>query len=413
MTAIATAPASVQRRSFSEVWVITIGHALTHWYPATFYLLLPVIGKELGLSYAEIGTILSCQYFAGAISNIPGGILVDSIGHKALLMALSLFWVGVPYLLMGFTSAYWMLLVCSTLVGIGNNLWHPTAIPLLGHRFPERRGLVMSFHSMGGNVGDAVAPLAAGALLAIFTWRQVVVMNVVPGIFMSVVILLYLGRLREGTRSDKAETAQAPPELKVVLAGLGQLLMNKTLLLLSLGAAFRSMTERALLTFLPLFLAGQMGYPLAWVGGWMFALQMAGFLAAPIGGHLSDRMGRRRIILSSMAMTGVVLVFMAVAGRSVAFVFFIAFLGFFLYATRAVLQAWLLETTPKSMGGTSIGVLFGTQAIGAAIGPFVCGLIADRYGLMATFYFLAGTIVIANLFVFFTPADQELKLASR
>jgi MFS family permease len=413
MTAIATASPSVQRRSFGEVWVITIGHALTHWYPATFYLLLPVIGKELGLSYAEIGTILSCQYFAGAISNIPGGILVDSIGRKGLLMALSLFWVGVPYLLMGCTSSYWMLLACSTLVGIGNNLWHPTAIPLLGHRFPERRGLVMSFHAMGGNVGDAVAPLAAGALLAIFTWRQVVVMNVVPGILMSAIILLYLGRLREGTQSEKAGIAPARSELKVVLGGLRQLLANKTLLLLSLSSAFRSMTERALLTFLPLFLAGQMGYPLAWVGGWMFALQMAGFLAAPIGGHLSDQMGRRRIIMSSMAMTGVVLVFMAVAGHSVAFVFFIAFLGFFLYATRAVLQAWLLETTPKSMGGTSIGILFGTQALGAAIGPFVSGLIADQYGLMATFYFLAGTIVVANLFVFFTPADRELQLAGR
>jgi MFS family permease len=412
MTAIATASEGVQPRSFGEVWVITIGHALTHWYPATFFLLLPLIGKELGLSYAEIGTILTVQYFAGAISNIPGGILVDSTGRKGLLMALSLFWVGFPYLLMGFTSAYWMLLACAALVGIGNNLWHPTAIPLLGQRFPERRGLVMSFHGMGGNVGDAVAPLAAGALLMIFTWRQVVVVNVIPGIFMAVIILLYLGRLQEGTEAGKARSGQGGSELKVVLAGLGQLLRNKTLLLLSLGAAFRSMTERALLTFLPVFLAQQMGFSPAWVGGWLFALQMAGFLAAPIGGYLSDQMGRRRIIMSSMAMTGVVLVFMAVAGHSVAFVFFIAFLGCFLYATRAVLQAWLLETTPKNMGGTSIGILFGIQAIGSAIGPIICGLIADRYGLMATFYFLAFTIVIANLFVFFTPSDSELKSAA-
>jgi len=63
------------------------------------------------------------------------------------------------------------------------------------------------------------------------------------------------------------------------------------------------------------------------------------------------------------------------------------------------------------MGGTSIGILFGMQAVGSAIGPFVGGLIADQYGLMATFYFLAGTIVIANLFVFFTPADPKPKSA--
>ena len=152
------------QRSFLDVWMITIGHAFTHWYPATFYLLLPLIGSELGLSYAEIGSILTAQFVAGAISNIPGGLIVDSVGRKGVLMAVSLSWVGVPYLLMGLSHTYWMLLGCAALVGMGNNLWHPSAIPLLANRFPSRRGLVMSFHGMAGNVGDAFAPLVAGAL---------------------------------------------------------------------------------------------------------------------------------------------------------------------------------------------------------------------------------------------------------
>jgi MFS family permease len=152
-------------RSMLEVWIITVGHALTHWYPSTFYILLPLIGVELGLSYGQIGMILTAQYAAGAISNLPGGILVDSMSRKGVLMAASLFWIGVPYFLMGFSDAYWVLLTCSALIGVGNNLWHPTAIPWLGRRYPERKGLVMAYHGMGGNVGDALAPLAAGALL--------------------------------------------------------------------------------------------------------------------------------------------------------------------------------------------------------------------------------------------------------
>jgi predicted MFS family arabinose efflux permease len=114
-----------------------------------------------------------------------------------------------------------------------------------------------------------------------------------------------------------------------------------------------------------------------------------------------------------MAMSAVVLLFMAVAGRSPAFVFFVAFLGFFLFAIRAVLQAWLLDATPKHMGGTSIGILFGTQAAGAAIGPVAGGVIADHYGIMATFYFLAATIVVANMCVFFTPAAQPREESRR
>ena len=77
-------------KSFKEVWLISLGHSLTHWYPATFYLLLPVIGAELGLSFSQIGLIMTCQYLAGAVANIPGGVLVDTVGRKGLLMAVSL-----------------------------------------------------------------------------------------------------------------------------------------------------------------------------------------------------------------------------------------------------------------------------------------------------------------------------------
>jgi MFS family permease len=114
-------------------------------------------------------------------------------------------------------------------------------------------------------------------------------------------------------------------------------------------------------------------------------------------------MGRRSIMMTSMLMTAVVLVFMAFAGKSLAFIVFIAILGFFLYAIRPVMQAWLLETTPKNMGGTSIGILFGAQSLGASVAPLIAGMIADRYGLLATFWFLAGTIVLANLFIFAMP----------
>ncbi len=94
---------------------------------------------------------------------------------------------------------------------------------------------------------------------------------------------------------------------------------------------------------------------------------------------------------------------MALAGGSPLFIFLVAVLGFFLYATRPVIQAWMLDITPKNMGGSSIGVLFGAQAVGAALGPWFGGMIADHYGLLATFYFLAVTIVVANVLVFWTP----------
>ena len=403
------APGKAPERSFREVWLITFGHALTHWYPSTFYLLLPIIGRELGLNYSEIGLIMTCQYVAGAIANVPGGIIVDTVGRKGLLMALSLFWVGFPYLLMGFSHGYLMLIGCVTLVGFGNSLWHPTAISTLAGRFPERKGLVLSLHGMGGNVGDAFAPLVVGSLLAVLTWRQVVVLNVIPGMVMSLLLLAFLGTLRVGARAKAKKPAEEAhgQSLADYFRGVPALFRNRGLIVLTASSAFRSMTQNALLTFLPVYLAYDMHYPPFWVGAGMFALQAAGFAASPIAGHLSDRMGRRNIMMTSMAMTAVVLVFMAVAGRSPAFIFFIAVLGFFLYAIRPVLQAWLLESTPKNMGGTSIGILFGAQSLGSSVAPLLGGLIADRYGLTSAFWFLAFTIVVANLFIIAMPAEAK------
>src|ERR1700688_3099258 len=123
-------------------------------------------------------------------------MLVDSVYREGLLMLGSLFWVGAAYLFMSLSHQYWMLLSCAALVGMENTLWHLLAIPLLARRFPERRGLVVSIHGMGGNVGDAVAPLVVGAMLSILSWRNVMVLNVIPGMMMSCVILLSLGRMQ-------------------------------------------------------------------------------------------------------------------------------------------------------------------------------------------------------------------------
>jgi MFS family permease len=394
LSAAVLPPPPAPRSGWRELWLITLGHSLTHWYPATFYLLLPLIGTELGLSYSQIGLIMTCQYIAAAVANVPGGVLADTVGRKGLLMAVSLFWVGFPYLLIGFTHNYPMLLACIALVGFGNSLWHPTAIPTLGRRYPERKGLVLSLHGMGGNVGDAVAPVVVGAALAIFTWREVVVMNVLPGLVVALLIFLLMGTLSLDPKK-KHETQSFSEYLK----GLRQLLRSRALVLLSTGSSFRTMTQAGLLTFLPVFLAHEMGYSPFWVGACLFALQAAGFAAAPLAGHLSDRVGRKSILMGSMLLSGLVLAAMALAGGSPLFIALVAVLGFFLYATRPVIQAWLLESTPKNMGGSSIGVLFGAQAVGAALGPLLGGMVADVYGLLAAFYFLAGTIVVANLFV--------------
>lgn len=412
MNTVAATTAAAAPRSFKDVWLISAGHAFTHWYTATFYLLLPLIGKELGLSYTEIGLIMTTQHIVGAISNLPGGMVVDMVGKKGYLMATSLFWVGFPYALMSLTHNYWMLLVCVTLVGIGNNLWHPAAITTLAYRYPDRKGLVISVHGMGGNVADGLAPLVVGALLAWFTWRTVVVINVVPGLVMAAMILVMLGAFSMSTSHDHVNAGGRSRSTRDYLKDVMSLLRNRALMLVSIGSAFRTMTQTGLLTFLPVYLAYELDYSPFVVGVCMSAMQVAGFAASPIGGHLSDKMGRKRIVMSSMVLTCVMIVFMALAGKSVTFVLFIALVGFFLYAMRPVLQAWAVEATPRELAGSGVGLQFGIQHIGASIAPALFGMIADAYDIYTAFYFLAGTILFANVLIVFMP-DQKTVPARR
>jgi len=402
----ATATVATTSAPFKEVWLISLGHSLTHWYPATFYLLLPIIGKELGLSYTEIGFIMTVQNAVGAITNIPGGIIVDAIGYQGRLMALSLFWVGFPYLLMSFTESYWMLLACMILIGIGNNLWHPAAISTLGRRFPDRKGLALSFHGMGGNFGEALAPLAIGALLTVLTWRSVVVVNLVPGVLMAAMILLYLGTMNLQPSSDGRSKAE-----KFSWAGYANqvkvLFSDRTLVLIASCSFFRSGAQSALLTFLPLYLANKMGYTPAGIGVALFVLQAVAFTSAPLAGYASDKVGRRSVMIGALVMTAVVMFLMAFAAESSWVIFLIALLGFFMYATRPVIQAWSLEAAPASVGGTVVGIMFGVQALGAAISPWAGGAIADSYSLSGTFYFLTALIVAANVVILFVPAPKK------
>ena len=78
---------------------------------------------------------------------------------------------------------------------------------------------------------------------------------------------------------------------------------------------------------------------------------------------------------------------------------------------RAALQAWAIESTPKHLAGTAVGVQFGATALGSSISPLIFGIIADATNVYTGFYFLAGTIIFANLLVYFMPNTEAPKAA--
>jgi len=382
------------RQTDSLLWLVALGHTFTHWCPATFYLLLPFLVKEMGLSYSQAGFLVTVRVAANLLVNIPAGMLVDIIGKKGLLMALALGATGVPYFLVGVSHNFFWVALFMAFVGVGNYLWHPAAISTLSEKYPDKRGFAIAIHAIGPNIGESLAPLLVGVLLLYLSWRNVLFLNLIPGIVIAFILWKFLfGKLNSRTQSKKGLSA------KEYLAGMKKMAQNPSILALVLVAGMRSMTQQGLHTFLPIYLTNDLGLSSAVAGLYLSVTQTAGMIGTPIAGSISDQNGRKRVLTAGLFSTSIVLVILAYFQLTWLFITGLAFLGFFLYAVRPVIWAWVLDLTPKELGGSAVSFFSGSQSLLSSLSPVICGFIADRWGILAAFYFLAGTVFVDNLIV--------------
>ncbi|WP_102348628.1 MFS transporter [Bacillus sp. Marseille-P3661] len=387
-------------------WGICLGHTFTHWYPATFYILLPYLALEYNFSATQAGLLVTVMYIAKSIASMPIGALTDMTTKKNLLMTISLTLAGIPFLFMGFANSYLVIMILIIIMGIGNEMWHPASFSTLSKLYPKQRGFVFGFHGMAANLGDLLAPVIIGAILVSFSWREISYLNIIPGILVGVIIMFMLRKMKVNSNTNKKKTEEKT-SFKDYREGLGELFKNKAVLLIALASGIRSMTQNGLMTFLPLYLAIELSLSPFLVGLYITIMQAGGLIAAPIVGRISDNTDRRKIIFSGMIMTSVLVVAVVIIQINWLLIATMAILGFFLYSLRPVMQAWIMSSTKDKVAGTTTSLLFTTQSVLAALSPLIGGALADQYGFQATFYFIAVIILLGNLVIAFIPKTVE------
>lgn len=385
---------------------ISVGHAMTHWYPGAFLVLLPYFAEDLGLTLTQVGLLIGLRSVTSTLVNLPGGMIVDIVGRPTLIMGLAIAGAGIPYLLLGLTTNFILIASLLAIVGVGNLLYHPAALSSLSELYPTRRGFATAMHSLGASVGDTIAPFAVGIALTWLTWREITIANVVPGLLMALIFWRMMRRVRVSDR--RAETR---PNVRAYGRGLRALLGNRNMLLIALLGGARAMAQNGLSVFLPIYLTIVAGLAPMLVGTYLALVQGAGIVSGPLSGGLSDRIGRRPMIAVGMVSTSVMLVALMALRVEWLFVLALALVGFFLYSMTPVLNAWALEVAPPELGGTSIGILFAAQSLLGGLAPVAGGAIADAYGLQVTFYFIAATILVANLLVLAVKDDKPPRLS--
>lgn len=284
------------------------------------------------------------------------------------------------------------------LIGATNNLWHPAAIVYLSSRYPKNRGYALSIHALGANLGDAVAPLVAGMLLYSMAWPGAAAVNSLPVFAVAAALFLLW-------RGDRAGAVHGKPGMGLgdYFAGMGRLLRNRAVLGLCLMAGLRTTAQNGLLMFLPLYLVDVLKADPLETGSAMMAMQVGGILAVVIAGTLSDRIGRRPIVLAGLGASTVVIAGLTLLGGGPLYVAGVALLGFVLFAVRPVVHSWMMDLTPAEMGGSATSLMFGTQAGLSAIAPVAGGIVADIWGLPSVFYMLAALMLMANMTAVLLP----------
>ncbi len=387
--------------------LVGLGHGATHWIAATFYILLPFIRDELGLSYAQAGSLASVFYAASVTANFGSGPLVDLTGRRVLFQIVSLVVGGAALFAFGISGAFLWLALMVALIGATNNLWHPAAIAYLSARFPKNRGYALSIHALGANLGDAVAPLAAGALLVGMTWPSVAALNALP-VF---AVALALGLLLAGDRGGVTGTPSGMGGGEF-FSGMVRVVRDRAVLGLCLMAGLRTMAQNGLLVFLPLYLADILKVGPATMGAVLMVMQLGGIVASPVAGALSDRIGRRPVVMAGLGVTTVVIAGLTFLGGGPLYVAGVALLGFALFAVRPVVHSWMMDMTPPALGGSATSLMFGTQAALSTAAPLLGGLVAAAWGLPAVFYMLAAIMLMANLVAVFLPRAEPRAAAS-
>ena len=408
MTATASTTALTRQDQFN-VFTVSLGHGVTHWLHIVPTVLLLLVKDEFGLDYTDVGLYGAIYAAAATITNVAGGPLTDLLGRRERFMFASLIIMAVSMVALHFAVDFWTFIAGAVLVSIGNHLWHPAAIPYLAGRYDQRRGYVLSIHSMFSNLGDSAAPTIVGGMVAgwffiTFTWRETALLNALPALLL--LPLFYLIVLPRG--NGERQTEKEGMEVRDYLTGLWRQLKNKSVLGIALMAGFRSTAQHSLRLFFPFYIAEVLtDFTVAEAAGFaglaLTMLNLGGSFAAIPAGMASDRYGRRPVVMWALALSTVFICSLSLLRDEMSLVIGISLVGFSIYALRPVILGWMMDIVPRELRGSCTNLMFTTQSTMQMASPIVAGAIADVYGVVYVFYFAAALLLLANAVAFMLP----------
>ena len=385
-------------------------HTLEHIYSRSFVVLIPAIYVGLGLAPIQAGLLDAVRQLSGGLTSMVGGIIVDVIAHRrGQILAFSFGLMGVGFFLIAVAPTYPLILAAAVIASAGTSLWHPPALGLLAERFPHKKGLVISLHRSTGSIGDSIGPLIVGALLAVVGWRWIVGGGAPLLLILAAVMFVLLWNVG----SYQPASVSIAKNLVTQLRNMNSAMRGTKMWVVFAVSAIRGMGDTSLFWLLPLYLSQELDKSNFIVGVHVALLAAPGVVSGPLFGVLSDRIGRKSIIVFVMAASAILPATMVLGGEGLGMTFSVALFGLFLYSVNSLTQAAAIDIAEgKRLEATFIGLMWGSNAFFGAATSIAAGWLVGRYGWPPAFYMASVLLFLGFLFSLFMPATGMRKLLS-
>ena len=383
---------------------LAVGHVAFHWIIQSFVVVLPEIQRTFGLNAVGVGGVLSMRELASGLVTLPGGVVVDMLRRWwGWLLAACVGASGLGSLLMGISPVYPLLLAGVAVVAVSHSIWHLPASASLSHHFADRRGVMLSFHGVGGSIGDVAGPLITGALLLVMGWRGILSIYAVAPFFMGFMAVWAFRNI-----GDVQEDDAKPDGLAQRLAMTKELFKSPLLWGMTLVRGLRSMALVALVTILPLYLGNELDLSPFNRGFHIGMLIAVGLVAKPVAGLISDKLGRKQVLVPGLIWSCGFALLMIVFDDGIALTVTIAFLGLFLYPDQPILTAALFDVVGREVATTGLGVVSFASFLMAATSPLIAGAIYETAGFQAGLYYIAGLFALAAMVFALLPLSRRI-----
>jgi MFS family permease len=410
-----------------DLALVSAAHAVIHAISVLMPLIYPIIQVEYHLSYTQIGLIVAVPNAVGGLIQVVFSLLSRYILRKVMLGVGNIF-VGISTFFTGTIVGFWSLMMWSMLSKLAGAPQHPVGSSYLTDRYGRRRhGYALAWHVAGGNIGTLAVPLIAGPLIGVWGWRPVLYLAALPGILVGIAILILVdeqGLLDKRTVRKASSSSVAPGESGEVLPRsrehiatrlyktLVEPLRNRTLAIIMLvsiiAAGGRGLGN--VTTYVPLYLQNILHLNSGLISVFFTLLLLGSVLGPLLGGRLSDRLGRRRLLFFFYGASSLALLLfpvLNVPGRPLWLVpLTLVLMGFVIYAESPLLQAYLADTASPAMRDAAFGLYFSLAFGVGSIWSAVLGWMIDHYGFGAAFWTMAISFLVAGALLLFIRDRQ-------